>query len=134
MAVFPERMNKLDVNDTAGSLRRIENYIGYMTERMEFSNRNMTRNVSDAGLSNVEILSLVQDMAGAVSILSSTVNGMVGTVTQMSNRLTDLQAQVDALKISEARLSAVEDTAAENRDTIAALLERVSDLEDRMGE
>ena len=53
MAVFPESMNKLDVNDTTGSFNRIENYIRYMTERVEFAMRNMTRNVSDAGVSSV---------------------------------------------------------------------------------
>ena len=34
MAVFPESMNKLDLNDTSGSLARLENYINYMGERM----------------------------------------------------------------------------------------------------
>ena len=91
MAVFPESMNKLDVNDTTGSLRRIENYIRYMTERVEFSMRNMTRNVSDAGVSSVEILLLVQELATGLSTISSTVNGMAGEITSLNNRVTEVQ-------------------------------------------
>ena len=93
MAVFPESMNKLDVNDTTGSLNRIENYIRYMTERVEFSMRNMTRNVSDAGVSSVEILLLVQEMAGSLSTLGSAVNGMTGEITSLNTRVGELQSK-----------------------------------------
>lgn len=93
MAVFPESMNKLDVNDTTGSLNRIENYIRYMTERVEFAMRNMTRNVSDAGVSSVEILLLVQEMAGGLSTINSTVNGMVGEITSLNSRVAEMQAE-----------------------------------------
>ena len=91
MAVFPESMNKLDVNDVPGSLGRLESYIRYMTERVEFAMRNMTRNVSEAGVSNVELLLLMQEMAGTVATLSNTVNGMTGSITSMGNRLDDMQ-------------------------------------------
>ena len=93
MAVFPESMNKLDVKDTTGSLSRIENYIRYMTERVEFSMRNMTRNVSDAGVSSVEILLLMQEMAGTVATLSSAVNGMTGSITSLGTRLDEVNAK-----------------------------------------
>ena len=36
--VFPEEMNPLNIDDVRGSLRTIEDYIRYMTERMEFAN------------------------------------------------------------------------------------------------
>lgn len=36
MAVLPENMNKLNVNDTRASLSTIEAYIRYMGERIEF--------------------------------------------------------------------------------------------------
>lgn len=91
MAVFPESMNKLDVNDTTGSLNRIENYIRYMTERVEFSMRNMTRNVSEAGVSSVETLILLNDMASALSIINSTVGGMMGEITSLNTRVGELQ-------------------------------------------
>jgi uncharacterized protein YukE len=86
-------MNKLDVNDVPGSLGRIENYIRYITERVEFSMRNMTRNVSEAGVSSVEILLLMQEMAGTVATLGSTVNGMTGSITSMGTRLDEIQAK-----------------------------------------
>lgn len=93
MAVFPESMNKLDVNDVPGSLGRIENYIRYITERVEFSMRNMTRNVSEAGVSSVEILLLMQEMAGTVATLSSAVNGMTGSITSLGTRLDEVNAK-----------------------------------------
>ena len=37
--IFPESMNRLDLSDPSGSLSTVENYIRYMTERMEFSNK-----------------------------------------------------------------------------------------------
>lgn len=112
MAVFPENMNKLDLEDTRGSLSRIENYIGYMTERVEFAMRNMTRNVSEAGTSSVEVLILLQEMSADVSKLSSTVNAMTGDITAIAtgldgvkNDITAIQGSISAL---EARVSALE--------------------------
>lgn len=112
MAVFPEGMNRLDVNDVPGSLSRIENYIRYMTDRMEFAMRNTTRSVSEAGVSSVEVMRLLNEMASAVSVISSTVNGMTGEltalnnrVTAMDNRITGLQGELTALT---ARVAALE--------------------------
>lgn len=118
MAVFPENMNKLDLEDTKGSLSRIENYIGYMTERMEFAMRNMTRNVSDAGTSSVEVLLLLQEMSQDVSKLSSTVNAMTGDINAISARLEGVRGDMsdiqDSISALEARVSALEgDTATE---------------------
>lgn len=111
--VFPESMNRLDLSDTEGSLARVENYIRYMTERMEFSNRNMTRSVSSAGLSTVEILQLVQELANAMSAMQSTLNGVQGTLNGLSSSVTNLnsammtaQSQISAL---EGRVTALEE-------------------------
>lgn len=46
MAVFPEGMNKLDSNDVRGSLAMMENYIRYMSERMEFTMHNMQKQLN----------------------------------------------------------------------------------------
>ena len=46
MAVFPEGMNKLDANDVRGSLAMMENYIRYMSERMEFTMHNMQKQLN----------------------------------------------------------------------------------------
>lgn len=94
MAVFPENMNKLDVTNTAGSLSIIENYIRYMTERMEFSTSNMTRTVSDAGVSTVEVMMMLQEVTGALSEVSSALNKMIGDITALNTRVTTLNNSV----------------------------------------
>ena len=98
MAIFPEQMDRLDTSDTAGSLRQIEAYIRYMTERVEFSNRNMTREVSAAGVSSVSVYEKLLEVVNAMSVLSSTVNGLSGEVTALSSRVAELQADVTAMQ------------------------------------
>lgn len=98
MAVFPESMNRLDAQNVPKSLEIVENYIRYMTERMEFSTSKMTKSVNSAGVSSVALLQLVQDVGSAVSVLQSTVNGMTGTMTELSGRLTALEDRVKALE------------------------------------
>lgn len=98
MAVFPESMNKLDAQNVPKSLDIVENYIRYMTERVEFSTSKMTKSVNSAGVSSVALLQLVQDVGSAVSVLQSTVNGMTGAMTELSGRLTALEERVKALE------------------------------------
>lgn len=126
MAVFPESMNKLDVNDTTGSFNRIENYIRYMTERVEFAMRNMTRNVSDAGVSSVEILLLVQEMAGGLATINNTVNSMVGEITSLNSRVAEMQDKQTAM---EAKQSELETNLSAIQESITALDARVTALE-----
>lgn len=137
MAVFPESMNRLDVSDTAGSLSKIDNYIRYMVERVEFAMRNMTRNVSDAGTSTVEILLLLDEFATALSVVSRTVNGMTGEITTVNNRITEVQTKQKALEDSqkalEDRQSALETTTTGLQASIAALEARVAALEGEIG-
>lgn len=38
--VFPDKMDKLDTRDVIGSLQKIEKYLEYMCERIEFSSSN----------------------------------------------------------------------------------------------
>ena len=106
MAVFPESMYRLDAQNVPKSLEIVENYIRYMTERMEFSTSKMTKSVNSAGVSSVALLQLVQDVGNAVSVLQSTVNGMTGTITDLSGRLTALESRIAAL---ESRVKALED-------------------------
>ena len=133
MAVFPESMNKLDVNDTTGSFNRIENYIRYMTERVEFAMRNMTRNVSDAGVSSVEILLLVQEMAGGMATINNTVNSMVGEITSLNSRVAEMQDKQTALETKqtamEAKQSELETNLSAIQASITALDARVTALE-----
>ena len=106
MAVFPESMNRLDAQNVPKSLEIVENYIRYMTERMEFSTSKMTKSVNSAGVSSVALLQLVQDVSSAVSVLQSTVSGMRGSITDLSGRMTALESRIAAL---EGRVKALED-------------------------
>lgn len=106
MAVFPESMNKLDAQNVPKSLDIVENYIRYMTERVEFSTSKMTKSVNSAGVSSVTLLQLVQDVSSAVSVLQSTVSGMTGSITDLSGRMTALESRIAAL---ESRVKALED-------------------------
>ena len=106
MAVFPESMNRLDAQNVPKSLEIVENYIRYMTERMEFSTSKMTKSVNSAGVSSVALLQLVQDVGSAVSVLQSTVSGMTGRITDLSGRMTALESRIAAL---EGRVKALED-------------------------
>lgn len=106
MAVFPESMNRLDAQNVPKSLEIVENYIRYMTERMEFSTSKMTKSVNSAGVSSVALLQLVQDVSSAVSVLQSMVSGMTGSITDLSGRMTALESRIAAL---EGRVKALED-------------------------
>ena len=115
-AVLPENMDKLNVEDVRSCLSIIENYIRYMGERIEFSMRNMTKNVTAAGVSSAEIYVLVTAMSNNLSALTSVVNGLSGNITSLTNQQTALQEELDALaeRLSglETRIQALESTSA----------------------
>jgi len=91
---FPESMDKLDVNDPAAALRVVENYIGYICERTDFALRNVTKNVTAAGVSSVEILVLISAMQQTLAALQSTVNQLNGSVNSLSGQVTALRTTV----------------------------------------
>lgn len=135
MAVLPESMDKLNVQDTAGSLSIIENYIRYMGERIEFSNRNMTKTVSAAGVSSAELYVLVIAMNNSMAAMQSTVNGLTGSVGTLQGQAAallettqGLAAGVDALKTA---VSGLEQRGNALESRIAALEGRVKTLEDK---
>lgn len=97
MAVFPESMNKLDLNDTTGSLARIENYINYMGERIEFAMTNVTRSVGEAGTSSVEVLQAVNKVLDEVSKVSSVVNRLAGEIVGTNNRIDKMQDNIEEM-------------------------------------
>lgn len=133
MAVFPENMNRLDPGDVPGSLNTLENYIRYMTERLEFSTRNMTRNVSAAGTSTVEVVMLLGEMADALSKVNTAVNQLTAEVNTTNGRVTELQGkqteQGTKLTALETKQSEVDDSLASLQGQITALAGRVSALE-----
>lgn len=119
MAVFPESMERLDPEDTTGSLKILDEYIRYMGERIEFGMRNMTKSVNAAGISSTELYILLVAMDNRTSALESTVNGLRGTVTGLQSSVTGLQSSVTSLQSS---VSALE-------DSLKGLDERVTKLE-----
>lgn len=92
-AVFPESMDKLNHKNAEGSFAIIENYIRYMVERIEFSVRGVTRNVSSAGVSNVEIAIRLEEIANAVSSVASEINVIKGQITDLQSRVETLESK-----------------------------------------
>lgn len=105
MAVLPESMDKLNLQDVEGSLSVIQEYIRYMGERIEFSFRNMTKTVSSAGVSSAELYILVQAQAQQLAALSSVVSGAIGNITSLQRDVSELQSAVSSL---DERVSALE--------------------------
>lgn len=112
MAVLPENMDKLDLEDPSGSLSIVENYIRYMGERIEFAMRNVTKSVSQAGISSAEMYVLLTAMSSALSALESKVGGMAGDLTGLTKRVGDLNTEVSSWKKNleslEQRVAALE--------------------------
>lgn len=119
MAVLPESMDRLDVQDTEGSLSKVQEYIRYMGERIEFSFRNMTKTVSAAGVSSAELYILIQAQAQTLAALQSAVNSMAGNITTLQSSVAALQTAVSGIN---ARLDSID-------ESIASLDERVTALE-----
>ena len=76
MAVFPEGMNKLDANDVRGSLAVMEDYIRYMSERMEFTMQRMTKTAVSASDANE---AKVQELQAQLDALSKRVAALEST-------------------------------------------------------
>lgn len=113
MAVLPESMKKLDTSNVTGSLIQIENYIGYICERIEFAMSNMTRAVGDAaGVSAVDVQQDISDLKSSLSKLNNTVNKMVGENTGTNNRIDDVLESIKTFQ-----------------GTVTDLTERVATLE-----
>lgn len=96
MAVFPEDMNRIDPQVPSEALRVIENYIRYMGERIEFSFSQMTKNVTEAGVSSVEIYIQLQALQHAMSAMQSDVNGLLGRMNSAEGTIGSLTTRVSA--------------------------------------
>lgn len=106
MAVLPENMDKLNVEDPQKSLSIIENYIRYMGERIEFSMRNMTKTVSAAGVSSAEMYVLITAMGNNLSAMQSVLNGQAGQLTSLTNNMTALAKELETLASGQQSLTA----------------------------
>lgn len=122
MAVLPESMNRLGL-DADENFRILEQYINYMSERLEFSMASMGRTINGAGVSTavlaMDVQKLQNDLAavqGTVGILAGDVNAVKLEQAALSARVTDLETAQTALA---GRVSAMEtaQTALEARVT-----------------
>jgi len=86
---FPESMDALDVNDVSKSLNVLQNYISYICERTDFALRNMTKNVTAAGVSNVELYILVQALRSDFANLQSAVTDISSDVGRLKTEVED---------------------------------------------
>lgn len=126
MATFPETMDRLDVQDAPASLSIIESYIRYMCERTEFAMRNMTKTVTQAGVSSTEVYILLQAQAQTLAALQSTVNQLNGQVNSVSGQIASLRSDISAAQL---QLASLESAINGINDSISSLDERVKALE-----
>lgn len=97
MAVFPEQMDRLNLQDTTGSLQKIENYIRYMAERMEFSSSNTSKFFAETGTTNASVIKALLTVADRVSLIEANINMVVNNTTALANSVSKLQGSVDTL-------------------------------------
>lgn len=126
MAVFPEQMDRLNVEDTQGSLKRIENYVRYMTERMEFASANTSKVITEAGVSTVGLYQMVSALRDTVGIIQSNMNALSNNMNAFGVSISEMQDSVDAM--SE-KVSALEAKATTMQTAIDDLTARVVALE-----
>lgn len=98
MAVFPESMGRIDVDDPRGSIRVIDSYIRYMQERIEFANRQTTRTVTEAGITSVGLYEDLVTLRNTVQALASTINAALAAIAQDQLAISALDGRVDALE------------------------------------
>lgn len=136
MIVLPESMNKIDVEDSERALSTIDNYIRYMCERIEFAMRNVTKNVSDAGVSSAEMYVLLVALQNTVSEVSSRLSTLTGTVNTMQNTLTNLQDTVSKLSTKvgtiETNVSSLSTDLSTANSNIFALQTSINSLDERV--
>lgn len=113
MAVLPESMDRLDKDDVKGSLSKVEDYIRYMGERLEFSFRNVTRSVSNAGISSAELYILVEAQAQTLAAVQSSVNAIQGNLNGLSAEVGGIKTSIETLQgqltALDARVAALEE-------------------------
>lgn len=86
MPVFPETLDRLDLGDVNSSLKRVENYIRYMTERLEFANQHWG-NGGGSGAS-VEVIAQLNEMSSELSAMQTTISGLNRAITDMTALMT----------------------------------------------
>lgn len=122
-AVFPENMDKLNPQDVGGSFAKLESYVRYMGERIDFAMRNTTKQVSAAGVSSTELYILLQAQTQTLAALQSSVNAMQGSINGMASQMTTMQGQISTIQGQIATI----------QTNVSALDGRVTALENNTG-
>lgn len=130
MAVFPENMDKLDVQDPTVSLSVIENYIRYMSERIEFAMRNLTHIVSAAGVSSAELYILVQAQAQTLAALQSALGIVQGDITELQH---DMQESQGAITTLQSGLGTAQGNITDLQSAFGTAQGNIADLQSSLG-
>lgn len=104
MALFPEMMNKINPEDTKGSIETMERYIRYMVERMEFAQTNETKRLGTADATTQDVIKmflsttdLINQSRAELQQLYNQSVALARQVTETNTKLTALTKRVDAL-------------------------------------
>ena len=100
MRVFPESMQRLNIGDVRNSLRTVEDYIEYMRERVEWAMGNTARTGSGGEIGGDAAI-VIEELATAVSTLSSTVNLLQGDIARIAAAVGELDANTVKFRVIE---------------------------------
>lgn len=129
MIVLPESMNRIDVEDSERALSTIDNYIRYMCERIEFAMRNVTKNVSDAGVSSAEMYVLLAAVQQEVAGWESKLSQAQASINGLSTEIGKLKTSIGTLETNASTLSTELSTA---NSSISALQTSINSLDERV--
>ena len=96
--VFPQRMDPLDRENSYRAIGQVEDYIRYMTERVEFAVTNHARNLRKQGVGLEEIAAAVAEQGDKVANLSAQLAVVGAAVNTMADAVEDLDLRVRALE------------------------------------
>lgn len=116
MAVLPESMDRLGP-DAGENFRVIEQYIRYLSERLEFSMSSLGRTVNSAGVSAAEVVLELRQLQNDLATVQSALGTLTGDVNGLKTAAADLAGRAEALETArtalEARVAALEQKGSE---------------------
>ena len=121
VGVFPQRMDRVDPSDPAGSLRMMEDYIRYMTERVEFSVTNHARNLRKQEVGVEEIaaalpmcsVGMTEDEEWITVLVDEEKRKVMDVLNQIQNSYRVRDMQLEEISTEEVIRKIYEDSAAE---------------------
>ena len=122
LSVFPERMNPINPEDVEASLRTLERYVQYMTERVEFALSKNFRTTTELGEAAEETAVSLEEALESLRRINDAVSGLADNVGEMSEALEDKVDKVPGKGLStndyttaeQTKLAGIEGGAEEN--------------------